>query len=99
MIKSIELLELISEFNLSEDKSRKALGEEIKRLVEQELEPAEELLAEVLDWYKSRSAPSDTYKYSRCPICRQTWWDGKEKHNFGCWIPRLESLAKIEEKQ
>jgi hypothetical protein len=54
-----------------------------------------EIINEILEWYRRKSTPGVLYKYSRCPICNNTWWDDKEEHNFNCWIPRLEEMAKI----
>lgn len=53
-----------------------------------------EMLLEILKWVKGRSAPNESYKYSRCVICGHAWWDDKEEHNFDCWVPRLKEAVE-----
>lgn len=47
------------------------------------------MLNEILEWIDKRSAPNESYKYSRCVICGHAWWGNHEEHNFDCWVPRL----------
>ena len=49
---------------------------------------------EILEWVDQRARPNSSRRYSRCPICDLTWWDDKERHNSGCWVPRLRNLAE-----
>jgi hypothetical protein len=41
----------------------------------------------VLTWIQDNIKPNESRKYSRCPICKTSWWDKKEMHTISCWIP------------
>lgn len=53
-----------------------------------------EMLLEILEWVNKYSAPNSDYKYSRCVVCSQAWWDEKEVHKLNCWVPRLKQAAE-----
>ena len=49
-----------------------------------EVERLREAYSILKNWIVNNSKPNSSYKYSRCIICGQTWWDDKEEHNFDC---------------
>ena len=52
------------------------------------------VLEDVSKWYDEKSSPNNSFKYNRCPICDATsWGEDKMRHNFGCWIPRLQRIT------
>lgn len=53
-----------------------------------------EVLFDILKWVNERSAPNQSRKYSRCPVCESAWWDNKEQHRFDCWVPRAKRAAE-----
>lgn len=60
----------------------------------------DDLLIDIREWYETNARPNGRRAYQRCPICNASWWGegssglfGVERHNFGCWIPRLLTLA------
>ena len=62
----------------------------------------EEMLDNVFKWYREHSEPNEKYRYSRCPVCLQAWWDDKEIHGQDCWIPefkeaRLQNQASAQQ--
>lgn len=52
-----------------------------------------ETLLEILEWVSKRSAPNESYKYSRCVVCNHAWWGDDEAHYFDCWVPRAKKAA------
>jgi hypothetical protein len=52
------------------------------------------ILNEILEWVNENSRPNNRYKYSRCVICRNAWWDNQEQHSYDCWVPRLKSEVR-----
>jgi len=53
-----------------------------------------ETLNQVVEWVIQNSCPNKYHRYSRCIICDSTWWDDKETHNSGCWVPNLKELHR-----
>jgi hypothetical protein len=49
------------------------------------------ILDEILEWVNENTRPNNRYKYSRCVICRNAWWDDHEQHSYDCWVPRLKN--------
>lgn len=58
-----------------------------------------ETLLEIAEWVSVKSAPNEHRKYSRCPICRNAWWDKEERHNLDCFVPRLQNAAELAQQQ
>jgi hypothetical protein len=60
----------------------------------------EEVLLEILEWYKQRASPNSSRAYHCCPICNHTWWGKQtpdwvgEQHEFNCFVPRLQRAAQ-----
>ena len=52
------------------------------------------ILGEILEWVNENTRPNNRYKYSRCVICRNAWWDNQEQHSYDCWVPRLKSEVR-----
>jgi hypothetical protein len=63
---------------------------EVKRF----LKERQDILDGIYEWVKKKSAPSQSYGYSRCVICDCTWWDGREIHRFDCWVPDLGNICE-----
>jgi hypothetical protein len=57
-----------------------------------------ELFSDISRWVKLSSDPNSDHRYHRCIVCNATWWDdglfSVEKHNFGCWVPRLQNTMQ-----
>ena len=54
-----------------------------------------EMSDEIEQWLNEKTAPNGHRKYSRCPVCRQTWQDDNEQHSFVCWVPRFRHILSL----